>query len=188
MGKVPQQRRKLKSNVGRKSGLSKKTQRNNNHKRGDMKVSETIANSIVKEAWDKNSTMKQNFVKLGLVQNPNVGLHKKKNKNRGQSIDVDTSVVPKLEAALKAHVPTARFAAGGEIRFVQELVEKHGEDYVAMARDHKLNVYQHTPKQIKRKILKVQGTLDIVRRNVDAEDDNEEEEEVDEDEDEDEDE
>ena len=30
-----------------------------------------------------------------------------------------------------------------------------------MARDHKMNIYQHTPKMLKRKCLKVKGTLTL---------------------------
>lgn len=52
-------------------------------------------------------------------------------------------------------------APAGEIQFVDALVAKYGNDYVAMARDHKLNIYQHTPSQIKKKILKVKATLDL---------------------------
>jgi hypothetical protein len=37
------------------------------------------------------------------------------------------------------------------LRFCIYMIEKHGEDYVKMTRDHK-NYYQETPKQIKRRI------------------------------------
>eukprot|EP00040_Diaphanoeca_grandis_P038934 m.257736 g.257736 ORF g.257736 m.257736 type:complete len:188 (-) comp35648_c0_seq1:143-706(-) len=167
MGKVPQQRRKLKSNVGRKSGLSKKSQKMNIPKRREMKASATIANAIVANSWDKHITMKKNFDKLGIVQNPNVRAQSKKNKKKSNKL-VATSIVPELEAAVASHVATPRFAAAGEMRFVQELTDKHGEDYVAMARDHKLNVYQHTPKQIERKVHKVLGSLQLVQDHIDT--------------------
>ena len=44
---------------------------------------------------------------------------------------------------------------------VKKLVLKHGTNYKAMARDHKINVYQHTPAILKRKVEKVMGTLDL---------------------------
>lgn len=50
-------------------------------------------------------------------------------------------------------------ASAGEIQFVDSLVSKYGSDYKAMARDHKLNYYQHTAKQIEGKIKRVQATL-----------------------------
>jgi nucleolar protein 16 len=49
--------------------------------------------------------------------------------------------------------------------FVKRLVEKHGDDYKAMARDHKLNTYQHTPKQLQRKIEKVHTTIDLIEKH-----------------------
>ena len=70
-----------------------------------------------------------------------------------------------LEQIVTDHVPTTRFTPGGEILFVKELVDKHGDDYVAMSRDHKINVYQHTPKQLKKKIQKVMQTLDLAEKH-----------------------
>jgi nucleolar protein 16 len=46
----------------------------------------------------------------------------------------------------------------GEMQFVDELIAKHGDDYRAMAKDHKLNYYQHTAKQIERKVKRVRET------------------------------
>ena len=70
-----------------------------------------------------------------------------------------------LDAIVTAHVPTVRFAAAGEIVFVKRLIAKYGDDYVSMARDHKMNIYQHTPKMLRRKCLKVQGTLELATEN-----------------------
>jgi membrane-associated HD superfamily phosphohydrolase len=37
----------------------------------------------------------------------------------------------------------------GQLYFCQAMIQKHGDDYVAMARDKKLNANQKTPKQIR---------------------------------------
>ncbi|CAG8809206.1 9612_t:CDS:1, partial [Dentiscutata erythropus] len=38
-----------------------------------------------------------------------------------------------------------------ERRMVEKLINKYGEDYESMFRDIKLNVYQHTAAQLKKK-------------------------------------
>jgi hypothetical protein len=45
------------------------------------------------------------------------------------------------------------------------LIQKHGDDYIAMSRDHKLNPYQHTPKQLERKVAKVRESLNIASQH-----------------------
>ena len=37
---------------------------------------------------------------------------------------------------------------------MEKLEQKHGSNFAAMARDAKLNVYQHTPAQLKKKFEK----------------------------------
>lgn len=79
--------------------------------------------------------------------------------------ELTASVHKQLDEIVESNVPTVRFAAAGEIVFVKKLIAKHGQDYKAMARDHKINVWQHTPKVIKRKIEKVMGTLDLAEEH-----------------------
>jgi hypothetical protein len=40
----------------------------------------------------------------------------------------------------------------GEVANVKALISKYGDNYKAMSRDLKINVYQHTPKQIKKRV------------------------------------
>jgi hypothetical protein len=56
-------------------------------------------------------------------------------------------------------------AAAGEIQFVDAMVAKHGDDYAAMARDHAINIYQHTAAQIQGKIKRVQATMAIAAQH-----------------------
>eukprot|EP00038_Savillea_parva_P014274 m.10515 g.10515 ORF g.10515 m.10515 type:complete len:89 (-) comp2753_c0_seq2:206-472(-) len=61
-------------------------------------------------------------------------------------------------------------AAPGEVKFVDDMVAKHGDDYQAMARDLKLNVYQHTARQIEHKVKRVQKTMALAAKyGVDTE-------------------
>ena len=42
----------------------------------------------------------------------------------------------------------------GEKRFIEELLQKYGDDYDAMFKDIKLNTYQHTAAQLRKKCQK----------------------------------
>jgi len=85
-----------------------------------------------------------------------------KTKRSSEPKDVDevsakSQVVEELEA--EAAMLTEEGKKGGkklrlsqpEIRYCIYMIEKHGDDYDRMARDHK-NVYQDTPAQIRRKL------------------------------------
>lgn len=66
-----------------------------------------------------------------------------------------TEVVQKLEQ--EARKPTAKHKvkqSGNERAFIAELVEKHGDDYAAMARDMKVNYMQRSEGDLKRRVKK----------------------------------
>ena len=46
------------------------------------------------------------------------------------------------------------FQGASQKQFIKQLIDKHGNDYKAMARDIKLNIYQHTKAQLKNKCEK----------------------------------
>lgn len=46
------------------------------------------------------------------------------------------------------------YQSEGEKRFIEELIRKYGDDYDAMFRDIKLNIYQHTAAQLRKKCQK----------------------------------
>lgn len=43
------------------------------------------------------------------------------------------------------------YQSNGEKQFIEELIQKYGDDYDAMFRDIKLNIYQHTAAQLRKK-------------------------------------
>ena len=121
-----------------------------------------ITNDIVRANWDKSKTVRENFSDLGLVADPNAAYrtthHKKEQPEEIEVEFADVSeyqeeseVVKKLEEQSKEATPLIRHFSPGECELWEGLVCDHGSDYKAMARD-KRNTYQHTPKQIKRKI------------------------------------
>nr|CAG8505592.1 13819_t:CDS:2 [Entrophospora candida] len=65
-----------------------------------------------------------------------------------------TEIVKALEEEASKVFKHEKYQSGGEIEFVKKLIERYGEDYDAMFKDIKLNVYQHTKKQLKKKCEK----------------------------------
>ncbi|KAH0594473.1 hypothetical protein MHUMG1_07823 [Metarhizium humberi] len=69
-----------------------------------------------------------------------------------------TDVVRSLIEESHNPAPKApRYQSEGEREWLEKLVEKHGDDYGAMARDAKLNPMQQTARDIGRRIKKMRG-------------------------------
>ncbi|EDV20771.1 uncharacterized protein TRIADDRAFT_60763 [Trichoplax adhaerens] len=142
----------------------KKTQRNKRPnstapgrvlKRKAAKV--TISNNTIKKNWNKKKTLRENFSSIGLAINSNKAI---KIRDVTERMEVDqpanpskptTKVVQELEMiASQGSQTTRRHIAPGEVKFLKDLMDSHGENYEAMARD-KRNCYQQTAKQLERK-------------------------------------
>ena len=81
------------------------------------------------------------------------------------SADVDDESKPEVLRALEREATrlvekTVRHQSEREREWLQRLVEKHGDDVAAMARDRKLNPYQQTASDIKRRLKKA-GLLSV---------------------------
>lgn len=63
-----------------------------------------------------------------------------------------------LEFAAQPTVPNVRHTSSLEAHWLQQLVDKYGDDYERMMWDKQLNPMQHTPAQLKRKIKKWRET------------------------------
>lgn len=150
------QRNKRRGTISKTNyGKIRKKEHNKKHK-------VVIGNKLVRDNWDKKKTVKENFSDLGLVADPNSEYrttHNKKMKPGEMEVEIgdindykqDTEVVMKLEEQAKEESPAMRHFSPAECELWGGLVTDHGTDFKAMARD-KRNTYQHTPKQIKRKI------------------------------------
>jgi len=117
----------------------------------------------IKAAWDDTKSVKRNLRDMGLSADPNktVKLPKSKIAKMGTlnvEMEVDlhktptkSLVVDELEA--QANIPGKKkmSMSDEDANFCVYMMDKHGENYVAMARDDR-NYYQETPKQIQRKI------------------------------------
>ncbi len=159
MPKLRKLRRKQKFQYNRNRSRIRKTQEAT--KNENIKVN----CESLKRHWDARKPVKANFDRLGLAADPNKTPSLKRqlvNKAKGQEQDAErprrtTKAVKQLEAEAEDAEdakPKQRFRfSKEEVKFLTHLLDKHGDDFDAMAKDPK-NVFQLTPKQIRGKIVK----------------------------------
>eukprot|EP01098_Paradermamoeba_levis_P007298 TRINITY_DN3009_c0_g2_i2.p1 TRINITY_DN3009_c0_g2~~TRINITY_DN3009_c0_g2_i2.p1 ORF type:complete len:207 (-),score=72.34 TRINITY_DN3009_c0_g2_i2:28-648(-) len=93
----------------------------------------------IQKNWDGSKTLKENYKHMGLAFNPNVSV-----RDSNETIDLGPTESAPLREPRLSH---------GELLYLDKLAAKHGEDYKAMQRDIKLNYYQFTKKNLKKKFL-----------------------------------
>ena len=127
---------------------------------------------VMKANWDNSKAVKDNLDSMGLAYDPNKVITNKTTKakmvekmkeSRAGAVDgpvqkalaaEDGSVVRLLEEEVASMPRKSSFRfPPDQVKLITYMMDKHGEDYKAMARDRR-NVMQETPKQIKHKILK----------------------------------
>lgn len=69
----------------------------------------------------------------------------------------DTAAVEQLAKMADEAAPVERHTSAGEFSWLAELVQAHGTDVEAMARDRKRNLWQRTPGEIRRALRKAGG-------------------------------
>ncbi|XP_028909244.1 nucleolar protein 16 [Ornithorhynchus anatinus] len=127
------------------------------------KTAPRIACSHIRHAWDHGKSVRQNLAEMGLAMDPNKAVPIRKKQAQVTAMEVDGPVERRkalirkpyvlndLEAEASLPEKKGNTLSRDLIDYVRYMVENHGEDYKAMARDEK-NYYQDTPKQIKSKI------------------------------------
>lgn len=65
-----------------------------------------------------------------------------------------TAVVRQLEALARSEVKKIRTQSDREKEWIESLIAKHGRDFKKMARDRKLNPFQQTEGDIRRRVMK----------------------------------
>mmetsp|Transcript_1653 Transcript_1653/g.5874 ORF Transcript_1653/g.5874 Transcript_1653/m.5874 type:complete len:200 (+) Transcript_1653:38-637(+) len=96
----------------------------------------------VAASWDLKRTLRQNYAAIGLRSDPNAW-------NDEQDLEVPEDapeLVPPKEKPKRAPRLTH-----GEVTYFAALIDKYGDDYRKMSRDIKLNYYQHSKGQLKKK-------------------------------------
>ncbi|XP_068933762.1 nucleolar protein 16 [Petaurus breviceps papuanus] len=144
-------RRKFGYNVNRKR-LNRNVRR---------KAAPKIECSHIRHAWDRSKSVQQNLAEMGLAMDPNRAVPFRR-KVTAMDVDVNKEKKPSkivrkpyvlndLEEEASLPEKKGNTLSRDLIDYVRYMVENHGENYKAMARDEK-NYYQDTPKQIKSKI------------------------------------
>ena len=92
----------------------------------------------LKERWDTRQTLRQNYLSLGLMVDPN-----------------STAPQQPAKAPIELVVPEGsgsreEYLTLPEIINCRAMLDRHGRDYLAMWRDIKLNRYQHTRKKLQK--------------------------------------
>ena len=122
--------------------------------------------------YDEKSTQFANYSRLGLLADANqIGAVKQtttvRNRITGFKPRVKvptTTVVPEvssteahpLEMEMGEALKTVRKVPPGERTVLLKLRARHGDDFAAMARDMRLNAYQHTAAHLRHRIEKMQ--------------------------------
>ena len=164
MTKLRKQRRKKRFDYGR----SRKRVRKQQEKTSKFNVK--VDCKVVQDAWDHRVSVKENMSRMGIVLNasevmPFAGAKKKmvstlkKQRNIPEAENESKSNILKPEVISKlteeANVPVKqnfRFNST-QVQLITFMMDKHGTDYKAMARDPR-NHFQETPAKLRGMIRK----------------------------------
>lgn len=153
MGKPRKQKRHLKFDYNKNRKLIRKKEK----RLPDIKCVD------IKENWDNRKSMSYNLREMGLSANVNktIKFPAQRTSRRGQIeevMEVETEKTPTKKFVAdgleeKSNIPYKKkmTMSEEEAGLCVYMMDKHVDDYKAMARDRR-NHYQETPKQIKKKI------------------------------------
>eukprot|EP00095_Tigriopus_kingsejongensis_P002819 maker-scaffold80_size398941-snap-gene-1.13 protein:Tk02819 transcript:maker-scaffold80_size398941-snap-gene-1.13-mRNA-1 annotation:"nucleolar protein 16" len=128
-----------------------------------------LADGVMKTHWDARKPVRQNLAAMGLAFDANqvMSLPSTKQQMVNRALgrlpeEEPTEAAPELSdvvqdlerqaEALKPTQPMYRLPKE-EVRWITKMMDKHGDDFKAMARDPQ-NIWQLTPKQIRQKVVK----------------------------------
>ncbi|KAH9368238.1 nucleolar protein 16-like [Haemaphysalis longicornis] len=143
--KKTKKRHRQKYSVNRKRKMKKK-----------LKRQVKIQSIPIKEAWEENKGIYDNMRDMGLAADPNKAVPmdvdaQTSSKSKRKARAPKEHVVKMLETEASEPRPSTLRLSGDNVKFCVYMLEKYGEDYVAMAKDRK-NYFQETPAQIRQKI------------------------------------
>jgi len=154
MGKVKKRAQKYRYHVNRKKMFKK------------LKKGPLIESDVLREHWDKKTSVKKNLKGMGLCADPNqmmsVPLTKETmipgNDDYDPYYDEEkestpkTNIIENIEKVAASGKKREEQMSADESKFISHLLQKYPlTDLEAMARDYK-NYWQNTPLQIKKKI------------------------------------
>lgn len=143
--------------------------------RNKQKKPPHIGCNPVKKAWDEQKSIVQNLKEMGLSADPNKSLRIATTRERLTGIKFDataedvkpmkTAVIKELELEASAEQTSRLSMADPDVQFCTYMINKYGDNYVAMACDRR-NYYQETPKQIQKKIKKFNSIPKLCNESV----------------------
>ncbi|EKX43107.1 hypothetical protein GUITHDRAFT_140689 [Guillardia theta CCMP2712] len=146
-------------------------------KRNPLKPISKILPKAV-SVWKGKDTVRSNYEKMGLAAELNSDasiatcLSTREGLIRGKkssSLSLSSGQIQEMRARVENAAPSRLFMFEGDQEFVEALQKKYGNDYERMAKDRKLNRFQHTPGQIRRKVekyLKVKEAGLVEKRGI----------------------
>lgn len=131
-------------------------------KRDPRKINKPSVFDNSKLDYDPTKTQFENYERLGLLVDCNqIGAERKQIKGfkprvKGPCAEpAPPGSVHQLELEVPEGLKTIKKVPEGEHKVLSALIERHGDDHSAMARDMKLNAYQHTAAHLRRRIAKM---------------------------------
>ena len=107
--------------------------------------------SLIRRHWRGSLSVKGNYERMGLAANPNrLRLSTGDNGTEENSKVVGELELCAEEARAKQAVSKAVYIDWHTKHMLSQLISRYGQDYEAMARDTKLNVWQRTAGQLRR--------------------------------------
>lgn len=125
--------------------------------------------NFIKENWDDKKSLNANYSKIGISTDPNKAVN-----NNPVNEEVFNQELEYLKTQLEAFEEEKVkrvFFAKKERKYWARLIEKYGDDYKAMAKDIKLNNYQHTKKKCEKKCKLYHELYGNNIANVESDDD-----------------
>jgi hypothetical protein len=120
--------------------------------------------AILRKLWNDKKSLRANYLKVGLSLAPNEVVsrtHRQLRRSGHLPPDVDENVqipddpnkevLKKILGVPEAADPRPPKLGVRERVYIRRLIDKYGTNYVAMARDMKLNYNQYTKKELKKK-------------------------------------
>ena len=117
-----------------------------------------------KVAYDPSQSQFANFKQAGLLADANqIGAQGDRNRVTGFNPRVKgpsaapqpAHVTHQLELEVPEGEQTIRKVPPGECQMLRKLIEKHGDDVAAMARDMRINTHQQTAAHLRKRIAKM---------------------------------
>lgn len=111
--------------------------------------------------YDEKVSQFANYARLGLLYDANqIGAVKDritgfKPRVKGAVAEPSSSAQHPLEEEMPEALKTIRRVPPGEVKVLRSLIERHGENFTAMARDMRLNTLQHTAAHLRHRISKM---------------------------------